>query len=87
MPPKSSLSWQKKLADKEDREYEAGDLTIEECYSENRVRVHFPGKPEEEMRVNLKRHGFRWAPSLGCWQAYISRRTLDFIKEITKSNQ
>ena len=84
---KKQLERAKKLADKEDREYEAGDLTIEECYSENRVRVHFPGKPEEEMRVNLKRHGFRWAPSLGCWQAYISRRTLDFIKEITKSNQ
>lgn len=84
---KKQLELAKKLADKEDREYEAGDLTIEECYSENRVRVHFPGKPEEEMRVNLKRHGFRWAPSLGCWQAYISRRTLDFIKEITKSNQ
>lgn len=84
---KKQLARAKALADKEDKEYEAGDLTIEECYSENRVRIHFPGKPDEEMRTKLKRHGFRWAPSMGCWQAYLNRWALDFIKEITKSNQ
>ena len=39
------------------------------------------------MRAKLKRNGFRWAPSMGCWQAYINRWTLDLIKDITKSNQ
>ena len=84
---KKQLERAKSLAEKEDREYEAGGLTIEECYSENRVRVYFPGKPDDEMRAKLKRHGFRWAPSMGCWQAYINRWTLDLIKELTKSNQ
>lgn len=84
---KKQLERAKALACKKDREYEAGYLTIEECYSENRVRIYFPGKPDDEQRTNLKRKGFRWAPSLGCWQAYINRWTLNFIKEITKSNK
>lgn len=75
------------LASKEDREYTFDDITIEECYSENRVRIYFPGKPDDEMRENLKRHGFRWAPSMGCWQAYINHWTLRFVNEITQSNQ
>lgn len=84
---KKQLAKAEALAAKEDREYAIGDITIEECYSENRVRVYFPGKPDDEMRTKLKRGGFRWAPSMGCWQAYINRWTLDLIKEITKSNQ
>lgn len=81
---RKQLERAKALANKEDREYTFDDITIEECYSENRVRVYFPGKPEDEMRVKLKRNGFRWAPSMGCWQAYIYRWTLDFVKELTK---
>lgn len=84
---KKQLEKAKSLVGKEDREYEAGDLTIEECYSENRVRIYFPGKPDDEMRETLKRNGFRWAPSMGCWQAYINRWTLRFVNELTKSNQ
>ena len=84
---KKQLEKAKSLAGKEDREYEAGDLTIEECYSENRVRFYFPGKPDDDMRTELKSNGFRWAPSMGCWQAYINRRTLRFVNDITKSNQ
>lgn len=75
------------LASKDDREYTIDGITIEECYSENRVRIYFPGKPDDEMRTQLKRNGFRWAPSMGCWQAYINRWTLSFVNEITKSNQ
>lgn len=84
---KKQLAKAEALANKEDREYTIDDVTIEECYSENRVRIYFPGKPDEEMRESLKRNGFRWAPSMGCWQAYINRWTLRFVNEITKSNQ
>lgn len=84
---KKQLEKAKSLAVKEDREYKAGILTIEECYSENRIRIYFPDKPDDEMRTQLKRNGFRWAPSMGCWQAYINRWTLDFVKDLTKSNQ
>ena len=84
---KKQLAKAEALASKEDREFTIGDVTIVECYSENRVRIYFPGKPDDEMRAKLKRNGFRWAPSMGCWQAYINRWTLDLIKDITKSNQ
>lgn len=75
------------LASKDNLEYTIDDITIEECYSENRVRIYFPGKPDDEMRTQLKRNGFRWAPSIGCWQANINHWTLSFVNEITKSNQ
>jgi len=84
---KKQLARAKSLATKENREYEVGDITIEECYSENRVRVYFPGKPDDDMRTKLKQKGFRWTPSMGCWQAYINRWTLCFVNEIAKSNQ
>lgn len=84
---KKQLARAEALASKEDREYTFDDITIEECYSENRVRIYFPGKPDDGIRENLKRNGFRWAPSLGCWQAYINRWTLDFVKELTLTNQ
>ena len=84
---KKQLAKAEILASKEDREYTIDDITIEECYSENRVRIYFPGKPDDRMRENLKRNGFRWAPSMGCWQAYINRWTLDFVKSLSKSNQ
>jgi len=84
---KKQLAKAEALASKDNREYTIDDITIEECYSENRVRIYFPGKPDDEMRTQLKRNGFRWAPSMGCWQAYINRWTLNFVNEITKSNQ
>ncbi len=79
---KKQLEKAKALAGKEDKEYSIGDLTIEECYSENRVRIYFPDKPDDEQRKQLKSNGFRWAPSLGCWQAYINNWTLRYIKSL-----
>jgi hypothetical protein len=48
---------------------EAG-IKYAESPAENRVRVFFPGKPAPEVIKELKSSGFRWTPSLGCWQAY-----------------
>lgn len=38
----------------------------------NRLRLFFAGKPAEVVRSELKRWGFRWAPSEGAWQRQIS---------------
>lgn len=83
---KKQLAKADALASKEDREYTIDDITIEECYSENRVRIYFPCNSGDEMRDKLKRNGFRWAPSMGCWQAFINRRTLNYVEELIKSN-
>lgn len=56
--------------------------TIEDAASENRIRLFFPGKPDAETRSRLKSSGFRWTPSLGCWQAYRNQWAMEIAKTI-----
>ena len=45
-------------------------VRFEDSPADNRVRLYFPGKPDAATIADLKKSGFRWTPSLGCWQAY-----------------
>lgn len=56
----------------------AGDKTTEfpggrlvEALADNRLQIFFDKIPARELRTDLKRSGFRWAPSVGAWQAYL----------------
>lgn len=47
----------------------------------NRVRLFFPGKPDEAIRGRLKAAGFRWKPTAGAWQAYRNFHTLETARK------
>lgn len=55
---------------------------LEDVPADNRIRLFFPGKPDEATRSTLKKNGFRWTPTLGCWQAYRNPNSLHIAAEI-----
>ena len=57
-------------------------VKFEDCPADARFRLFFPGKPNEATRSSLKSSGFRWAPSLGCWQSYRNTKARDFIESM-----
>ena len=54
--------------------------------SENRLQLFFDEKPTDEQRQQLKRNGFKWAPSQSAWQRQLTKNAIysagqiDFIK-------
>lgn len=61
-------------------EIEGSKARFEDCPSENRVRLFFPGKPDSDTRARLKSCGFRWSPTIGAWQAYRNYRAIETAK-------
>ena len=47
-------------------------VIIEEDPEADRLRLHFPERPSEEMRQKLRGEAFRWAPSEGAWQRQLT---------------
>ena len=49
---------------------------------ENRLQILFEDKPDAELRSELKRQGFRWAPSQGVWQRQLTDNAIYAAKQI-----
>lgn len=65
----------------EEKSWTNNDITLEVNKDENRVMIYFQGKPDEEIRKNMKRHGFRWSYKNMAWQAYIKSQNISFAKK------
>lgn len=76
----------KRIADLEARaavpetELVIGDVRL--VLADNRVQIHFTGKPPEALRAELKQNGFKWAPSVGAWQRMPSQWAWDVAKRL-----
>lgn len=51
---------------------------------ENRVQILFDGKPDADIRSELKHAGFRWAPSQGAWQRILNQNGIYAAKSVTE---
>ena len=51
-------------------EFDGGRVVVNTA--ENRLQIIFDGKPDADIRTELKVEGFRWAPSQGAWQRQLT---------------
>ena len=51
----------------ESSEREVKGVRIVEDAAENRLMLMFPGKPAEDVRKDLRKHGFLWSPTRSAW--------------------
>lgn len=70
------------LQSREDIEEERENAVLTIAFKENRVRLEFAGKPDEETRSRLKKRGFRWSRTLGVWQAYVNTYSVDEARAV-----
>lgn len=73
-------------ADDKTTEKSGNGIRVVDNVEANRVQVFFPGKPDDATRIALKSHGFRWTPSLGCWQAYRNYSAKSFSDTLINSS-
>lgn len=50
----------------------------------NRLQIVLEGRPDEDMKKDLKGHGFRWAPSQRAWQRQLTDNAIRAAKAITE---
>ena len=62
--------------------FEGGRVVMNQ--EENRVQILFDGKPDADIRSELKHAGFRWAPSQGAWQRMLNQNGIYAAKGVTE---
>ncbi len=61
-----------------------GDVEVRDNLEHMKVELWFPSKPDEATRTLIKRHGFRWIRSVGCWSRGINSQTEYGLTELAK---
>ena len=62
--------------------FEGGRVVMNQ--EENRIQILFDGKPDADIRSELKHAGFRWAPSQGAWQRMLNQNGIYSAKSVTE---
>jgi len=57
-----------------------GPVTLTFNAAKNGLQLHFPAKPSEEIRAELKAAGWRWSFRNGCWYHRDTPANLDFAE-------
>lgn len=57
----------KEISERDAEEVEGKGWVYYEDEDDNRICLEFDGKPDEDVRRQLKSLGFKWAPSRGAW--------------------
>lgn len=70
------------MAECEDKEITFEGGTVEFCYSEERIRIHFDAIPDVDMRTNLKREAFKWSPKNQAWQRQLTPNAIRATKRV-----
>lgn len=65
------------------KEYMIGDVKVIENVEANRLQLEFDGKPDEDIRKELKSNGFRWSSRFGAWQRQLTENALWAMKRIS----
>lgn len=63
---------QEEKMNKEDVEIEFEGGKVVKNFSEDRLQIIFPGKPDSETISKLKSNGFRWSPRFMAWQRQLT---------------
>ena len=61
-----------------------GAIEVRDNTEHHKVELWFPSKPDAETRALLKRSGFRWVRSVGCWARGINSGTESRLSEIAR---
>jgi len=66
----------------EDSGWQFENGRVEMNVEANRIQIFFDNKPDEDTRKELKRWGFKWAPSMGVWQRHLNGNGLYAAKQV-----
>jgi hypothetical protein len=66
----------------EECEYEINGVQITQDALENRIKLSFNEKPDQEMIATLKSRGFKWSPRNQVWQRQLTHNAIVVTKHI-----